>query len=724
MGSRIRSPRPLRNLLRSPTGRANLAALALVLLLLPGWGLAGRWYEGQLLTEERARVASQAADHANALSLAINRRLARLQGLHAFVLAAADNPDLAEEFLIFAADMQRESQGLRNIALAPNGVIQHVFPLAGNEAAVGYEPGLDPRPEVRTDVEFALATDKPVLTGPIELVQGGVGLTGRQPVFIDGEYWGLVNIVVDFNVLLADAGLLPLPAELSLGLSNAADLLIYGEPEALQADPVLQRVALSDSYWTLALAPVEGWQASVAGETVTFRGGSLLILLLIAALVRLTVNRQARLAAEVEQRTREVRQVNEQLRQDILARKRLEQELEAQVRARTQELASLLEISSKVGSTLELEELLEVILDELKQVVDYSSARISFLEKGQVEVGAVRGSSPGAPKKGDILPLTNAIVDRVVMQGQTVMIGDTHADQPPAREYRAQFDDTDPWSAEAPRSYLALPLRVKGRVVGALGLDHQRPDSYGPKQVELASAFANQVATAIENAQLFAGSRKLAVVEERNRLARELHDSVTQLLYSLTLFAEAARRAVAAGDQRLADEHLSRLRETARQSLKEMRLLVYQLRTSPLEGHGLSEALEARLDAVEKRAGVAAELSVEGVARLNAQAQDELYWIAQEALNNALKHSGADQVSLRLIVAEGGAEFVVKDNGGGFDPHATRPGGMGLGGMAERVGRLGGSLEIDSAPGSGTRLIVRLGQQALADQPVGAASHG
>jgi signal transduction histidine kinase len=273
------------------------------------------------------------------------------------------------------------------------------------------------------------------------------------------------------------------------------------------------------------------------------------------------------------------------------------------------------------------------------------------------------------------------------------------------------------------RSYLALPLRVKGKVVGALGLDHALPNFYGPKEVELASAFAHQVAAGIENARLFSESRKLAVVEERGRLARDLHDSVTQMLYSLTLFAEAARRALLAEDRPLAEEHLARLRETARQSLKEMRLLVFQLRTSPLEGHSLSDALEARLDAVEKRAGVEAELALEGAQRLSPAAQDELYWIAQEALNNALKHSAADQVQLRLRVTSAGAEFEISDNGRGFDPSRARSGGMGLGSLRERAVRLGGRVEVDSAPRAGTRIRVHLGQPALADLPREAAPH-
>ena len=183
-------------------------------------------------------------------------------------------------------------------------------------------------------------------------------------------------------------------------------------------------------------------------------------------------------------------------------------------------------------------------------------------------------------------------------------------------------------------------------------------------------------------------------------MARELHDSVTQSLYSITLFAEAAKRLAAIGDLDTVREHLEELSEAARQSLKEMRLLVYELRPAALERKGLVGALKERLEAVEWRAGVEAELSVEGEGALSREAEEGLYRIAQEALNNALKHAHADSVTVRLRFAEGSVELEIADNGRGFDLDAA--GGLGIAGMRERARALGGELSLSSAPGEGT----------------------
>jgi PAS domain S-box-containing protein len=200
-----------------------------------------------------------------------------------------------------------------------------------------------------------------------------------------------------------------------------------------------------------------------------------------------------------------------------------------------------------------------------------------------------------------------------------------------------------------------------------------------------------------------------AALEERQRLARELHDSVTQSLYSLTLLAEAGRRTAAAGDAERTSAHIARLGETAQQALKEMRLLVYELRPLALETAGLAEALQQRLDAVEKRAGVDARLRVDLEMELPFEVEHALYRIAQEALNNALKHSGAANVTVRLEAREGRVELQVADNGRGYATESMAGrGGLGLVSMRERAEALGGTLAIDTQPGAGTRVQVRV----------------
>jgi signal transduction histidine kinase len=212
---------------------------------------------------------------------------------------------------------------------------------------------------------------------------------------------------------------------------------------------------------------------------------------------------------------------------------------------------------------------------------------------------------------------------------------------------------------------------------------------------------------AIENARLHERARDAAVLEERQRLARELHDSVTQALYSLKLYAEAAARQLDAGDPSKAREHLRDVRTSAAEAFAEMRLLLHELRPPLLREHGLGPALRARLAAVEGRSGLTIEARLGDDIRLPVPVEQELYRVAQEALNNVLKHARASRVTLAFEAADGRARLEVADDGAGFDP--DRPGGgLGLAGMRERAAHVKGVLRIESAPGAGTRIVVEV----------------
>jgi len=203
--------------------------------------------------------------------------------------------------------------------------------------------------------------------------------------------------------------------------------------------------------------------------------------------------------------------------------------------------------------------------------------------------------------------------------------------------------------------------------------------------------------------------QEIAVLEERNRLARELHDSVTQSLYSLTLFAEAGQRLIRAGDLAQVQDYMGQLGITSQQALKEMRLLVYQLRTVALEKQGIVGALRQRLDAVERRAGVEAELVVEGAITLSQTLEQEMFRVLQEALNNALKHSSATKVCVLLSADANAVVGSVEDNGVGFDTDLdNESGGMGIRNMRDRIAALGGTMRLISSVGSGTTVRVSI----------------
>jgi signal transduction histidine kinase len=237
-------------------------------------------------------------------------------------------------------------------------------------------------------------------------------------------------------------------------------------------------------------------------------------------------------------------------------------------------------------------------------------------------------------------------------------------------------------------------------------------NAFDEQDLTVLQSLARQAAIAIENARLYQTARQLAVVEERNRLARDLHDSVTQSIYGVRLFAEAAGRLLTSGDIALAGEHLHEMQRTAQEALQEMRLLIYELRPSVLGESGLAAALQARLEAVEGRAGLETSLKLEGAdRRLPTDVEAVLYRIAQETLNNALRHAQARHIEVTLRQFERTVELEVADDGVGFTPDvALEQGGLGLRGMEERAASMGASLSIQSHPGAGTRVRVEVSQ--------------
>jgi signal transduction histidine kinase len=244
-----------------------------------------------------------------------------------------------------------------------------------------------------------------------------------------------------------------------------------------------------------------------------------------------------------------------------------------------------------------------------------------------------------------------------------------------------------------------------------MGPASSHPSRTGPASARAACANAptGSVAPCTSRATLALGiARQAAVLEERQRLARDLHDSVTQALYGISLYAEAAGRALADGETEPVAVNLQEISETTREALAETRLLLFELRPPLLEEQGLAAALRARLQAVEARAGLETAFECHGQQRLAPDKEQELFRLAQEALNNVLKHAHARRVQVCLELAADRAVLEVADDGAGFEPALGGGGGFGLPGMRERAERLGGTLQIESAPGAGTRVRVEV----------------
>jgi signal transduction histidine kinase len=254
------------------------------------------------------------------------------------------------------------------------------------------------------------------------------------------------------------------------------------------------------------------------------------------------------------------------------------------------------------------------------------------------------------------------------------------------------------------RSFLGVPIVSRGGIIGALYLtDKEGASAFSEEDEKLIVLLAAHAAIAIENARLHERSRELSIVEERNRLARELHDSVTQQLFGVVLAAQAAGELLARGDGAAAAE-VERVQALARGAMEELRSVVFELRPASLEAEGLGQVLRKHVDVVRRVSGAPIELRIGAPPALGAAAAGQVFRIAQEALQNALRHAEAERIEVRLEDGGGRLLLTVADDGRGFDASAPAMRGrrLGLTSMEERATELGGRLTVDARPGEGT----------------------
>jgi signal transduction histidine kinase len=254
------------------------------------------------------------------------------------------------------------------------------------------------------------------------------------------------------------------------------------------------------------------------------------------------------------------------------------------------------------------------------------------------------------------------------------------------------------------RSFLGVPIVGPQGVIGAFYLtDKEGAPEFGPADRELIELLAAHAAIAMTNAGLYERSRELSMLAERNRLALELHDAVSQKLFSLMLTAEAAGTQLDR-DAGAARAHVARLQELAREALDELRSLILELRPPELERDGLGGALRKHVDVLRRLHRLDIKLEADESAGGAGPRDGEVLRVAQEALQNAVRHAHAAHVRVRLLRRDGATTLEVADDGGGFDPAdpALRSRSLGLTSMEERAQRLGGRLELRSAPGAGT----------------------
>jgi PAS domain S-box-containing protein len=392
---------------------------------------------------------------------------------------------------------------------------------------------------------------------------------------------------------------------------------------------------------------------------------------------------------------------------DITQLKQTQQVLERRVAERTHELATLNEISVIVSRSLDLQEILNSALTKAMEILKMDAGTAYSLEDTD---------GPDDQKLLILVAhhgLSDEFLQRVgprLVRGTGIRVA-AEAQQPVVWLV-ANYPDTGIKQAlemDGVQQVINIPLFAKGRLVGAFNLGTRDARLITLEEMSLLSSIGRQIGVAVENAHLYEQAEQSAAIAERHRLSRELHDSVTQSLYSVTMYAEAAARLLDSGDTATAAGHLRELRDTAQEALREMRLLIFELRPPALAKIGLAAALQARLDSVEVRGGMQTELHVDGIQNpqhLSRAAEEELYHIAQEALNNILKHADAQHVWVNLGFSERETFLSIRDDGIGFVPTAAGNGGLGLASFKERAEKIEASLKIESKRGAGTEIIV------------------
>ncbi len=255
---------------------------------------------------------------------------------------------------------------------------------------------------------------------------------------------------------------------------------------------------------------------------------------------------------------------------------------------------------------------------------------------------------------------------------------------------------------------LLVPMTIAGRLEGAVGLRFREKRPFHSDELALAESLANHAMLAIQLSRVAEASRVAAVVAERNRLARDIHDTLAQGFTGVIVQLEAAEDARLRGLGPESDEHLRRARVLARESLQEARRSVRALRPQALDGSTLCDAVESLVERITNGTGTHAEFLLIGEPRrLPPEWEENLYRICQELLTNVVRHASACNVVARVIFEPNEVRLDVRDDGIGFD-RARRPDGHGLAGVEERVGEMGGQLAVRTAAGVGTTIMVHL----------------
>ena len=391
---------------------------------------------------------------------------------------------------------------------------------------------------------------------------------------------------------------------------------------------------------------------------------------------------------------------------DVSQRIQTEKLLGRQIEDQLREQATLLAISHTLASTLEFQP--GMILDQLREIIEYTHCALFALEDSVLVTMATRGTPQLEGSSPVRIHLHGPETLAALFNGhKPIRIAAIWSEDVDARFLRTLLEDSAAVLLEGMSSWMWVPLAVKGRIIGGVGVAHKKRNFFTSHHADLALSVANQAAITMVNAELYKDAQKLGVLEERQNLARNLHDAINQSLFSAGLIAEVLPR-LWEREPEEARRSLEDLRRLTRGALAEMRSLLVELRPSAITDTELGDLLHLLGNAFTGRTNIPVVVTVTGEGMLPAETQVVLYRICQEALSNIAKHAKASQVKITVLQESGMFELHILDDGRGFNTADPTPSGhYGLSMMRERAETVGATLTVTSQAGHGTEIAIR-----------------
>lgn len=412
----------------------------------------------------------------------------------------------------------------------------------------------------------------------------------------------------------------------------------------------------------------------------------------------------------------EVEKLSQQFNSMTSALKESYNNLDQKVKERTRELSqkagqlyTINEISRKISSIINLDELLPFVTNLLKQTFHYDNVNVFLFEGNQgkliLKEICLSGFSGVIPL--DDVPLEmgeEGIVGWVAQTGEPLLANDVTKE--PKYQFVEELSDT--------KSELAVPIKVGEKILGVLDIESNEIDAFNEADLSNAQTLADHLAIAIENARLYKETGQMAIMEERNRIAREIHDTLAQGFTGIILQLEAVEQALEQGKPESVTSHLNKARSLARGSLSEARRSVWNLRPEALEKMRLPDAIKQEVTRFSQTNNIKASFDFSGDSQeLRPDTETAILRISQEALANIRKHAKATEVKVKLDYDKSDVILTVSDNGQGFatesvSDNAVKRKGFGLISMRERARNAGGNFNVESEVGQGTIVKVTL----------------